>query len=448
MGIVRNKEALCRRGRVTLRRTALEIAEAGLVALDPQRALRTSLDRDGDNLVVAGTSHYLNRRVHLLGAGKATLAVATALEELLGETLDGGIIIVPESHSRALERTTVLVGDHPFPGEQSTRAGRQIMEYASSIGPDDLVVCAFTGGSSALVSVPPESVPESAKRELHAALLMSGLDVIKMNTVRKHVSNVKGGRLAKLLGAAQIINLTVSDVAGDRLDAITDPTVEDTTTSGDAIEVLKDAGLWTEVDQSIRSHLESRDSESPDLDGTAIQTVLAANGMTACEAMGVRAKEIGVGSRVVSTDWEGDAADYGRYLAALATRGEPRNRQTVLIGCGGETTVRLAGKESAGAGGPNQELAVAAALALNGTRPTALFAIDTDGSDGGTPMAGGLVDDETAALWSAAGIDAMALLSHHRSTRALVEIDQAIDTGPTFTNVNDLFVVVVGSREP
>lgn len=440
MATILNTEELSSRGRTDLRRQAIEIANAGLAALDPGRALHSKVKHVDDSLVVDGRVYSLDRPVHVLGAGKATISTVMALEDLLGDRITGGLVVVPEAHDRSLRRIEVMVGDHPIPVDRSFKAGNAMADYAGTVKPGSLVICAFTGGSSALVSLAPPDVPRHAKTSLHELLVTSGLDVVKMNTVRKHVSGIKGGRLARSLSGSEIVNLTVSDVAGDVLDAITDPTIQDSTTRHDAARVLAESGLWNEVEPTIRSHLESEDSESPWLEEHTIQTVLIATGDMASDAMLARAGALGLRGEKAPGDWGGDGAEYGRQIARMAENSD----HDVLVGCGGETTVRLNGWGSAGKGGPNQEVAVAAALAMRGQRPMAVITLDTDGSDGASRYAGGLVDDMTGDLWAASGVDADALLASHESTVALETIGQAVDTGPTLTNANDLFVVVVG----
>ena len=225
------------------------------------------------------------------------------------------------------------------------------------------------------------------KRALHELLLSSGIGIVEVNTVRKHVSGIKGGRLADAARPARLVNLTVSDVAGDHIDAITDPTVPDSSRAGDAIAVLYGHGLWEATPQTIREHLQGADAESPDLDADAIQTVLLVTGTTACDAMAVEATALGLAPVVVSTSLEGEARQIGKVLANIARHsaadGAPFAPGTVMLGCGGESTVTLAPAADFGEGGPNQEAAIAAALELEGAPVAAVF-LDTDGSDGGT----------------------------------------------------------------
>jgi glycerate-2-kinase len=434
---------------VELRAHALRIAHAGLAAADPAPAVRDCVALEGDELVIAGVSHRLapGARLVVLGAGKATRAIAAALERALGERLDGGLVVV-DGEPEPLSRVEVVRGEHPLPGSLSLAAGRRLLELAASLGPDDVALCCFTGGSSALSVAPPEGVTLEAKRELHRLLLSSGMPVVEVNAVRKHASLAKGGRIAALAAPARIVNLTVSDVAGDPLDAITDPTVPDGTTRTEAIEILRAYDLWAEVDPAVRAHLESSAADSPPADPSLIQSVLVASGGTVCDAMTLEATAAGIGAALVSTTLEGEARWIGAFLANLAresaARGAPFAPPVALLGCGGEGTVQLSGPASFGLGGPNQEAALAAALELRGQPVAALF-VDTDGGDGGTAIAGGLVDGMSVSAAEAGGVEIAANLREHRSSEALAALGDTVRTGPTGTNVNDLFVAVVGA---
>jgi glycerate-2-kinase len=430
------------------RRSALRIAAAGLAACDVYGATHRAVALDGDDLVVDGVRRRLDPegRVIVIGAGKATLGIATALEEILGDRLSGGAIAIRSGQQGALERISVLSADHPLPSSASHDAARQLLDIAAGAGERDIVLACFTGGSSALASLPPEGVGGDEKRALHELLLASGIGIVEVNTVRKHVSAFKGGRLALAALPATLVNLTVSDVAGDHLDAITDPTVPDTTSAGDAIAVLRGHGLWDRVPESVRAHLESGQAESPELDTERIQTVLLVTGTGACDAMAVAAAELGHGPVVVSTTLEGEARQVGKTLANLArhsaAHGSPFQPGTAMLGCGGESTVTLAPGGAFGGGGPNQEAALAAALELEGAAVAAIF-LDTDGSDGGTEHAGAIVDGATVERAAAAGLDLRAALLEHTSLATVAALGDALVTGPTGTNVNDLFAIVI-----
>lgn len=431
------------------RTVAAAVAHAGLAACDPGRAVERCVALVDGGVAIDGTVYPLapGAQVLILGAGKASLPIAATLEARLGGRVSGGAVVVRDGEEGELERVELLVADHPLPSERSLAAARRLAELATTAGPDDLVLACFTGGSSALVSHPPDGVTLAEKRELHRLLLAAGLPVTAVNTVRKHVSLVKGGRLAAALAGRRVVNLTVSDVAGDHLDAITDPTVADTTTTAEAIAVLRDAGLWDLVAPSIRAHLSSPRADSPVLAGGGPETVLLATGETACTAMADAALARGHAPVLLSTQLEGEAREVGRLLGTLAresaTRGGPFAPPCVLVGCGGETTVTL--QEGAfGDGGPNQEVSLGFALAVAGADDVAGMFLDSDGSDGGTAIAGGLVDGTTAARAVALGLDVGGALRSHRTGAVLEALGDAVRTGPTGTNVNDLFAIAIG----
>ena len=362
------------------------------------------------------------------------------------DRLDGGAIAVRGGGDGNLGRIEVLSADHPLPSESSGRAARRLLEIAGHARERDVVIACFTGGSSALASLPPAGVSLAEKSALHELLLSSGIGIVEVNTVRKHVSAFKGGRLAAAALPATLINLTVSDVAGDHIDAITDPSVPDTTRAADAIAVLYGHGLWERTPRSVRDHLQRPEAESPRLDAERIQTVVLVTGTTACDAMAAQARLLGLDPMVVSTSLEGEARQVGKLLANVARHGAGGDGAfgpgTVMLGCGGESTVTLAPEGSFGEGGPNQEAAIAAAIELDGAPVAAAF-LDTDGSDGGTEHAGAIVDGATVSRAAAAGLDLRAALLEHRSQVALAVLEDAIVTGPTGTNVNDLFAIVV-----
>lgn len=435
----------------TRRELALQLALRGVAAADPGAATARLVAGDPDGVEIAGHRYALERdaRVVVLGAGKATWPIAAALRDALGARLHGGVIAVREGEARALDPIEVIAADHPLPTRRSTLAGEALLNSAAELRPGDLAICCFTGGSSALASVPVPAITAVEKRDLHDLLLRSGIPIDDINGVRKHVSAVKGGRLAALT-AATVVNLTVSDVVGDRLDTITDPTVPDTTTPAGAVALLKRHRLWDQVAPSVRSHLQAGVAP-PSLEDREIETVLLANGRTACEAMAREAAELGWRAVTVSTELTGESREAGRFLAGLAAHccrhATPWQPPVVLLGCGGETTVTLGDSDTPfGAGGPNQEMALAAAAQLAQLPVAALF-IDTDSSDGGSELAGGLVDGTSAARAAENGVDLDEALRRHRSSRALEELGDAIRLQPSGTNVNDLFVLVIDQPE-
>lgn len=446
---VGNLKSLCSHGLTGLRLPALEIAAAGMIACDGARATSETVSLADAGVRIAGVDYPLapGAKLMVLGAGKATLPIAEALEEQLGDRIDAGAVILQRGESADLDHIEVFVADHPLPTRESVRGALRLEELASAVGPDDLVIACFTGGSSALASLPPDGISFEDKRALHKALLATGMPIAEMNAVRKHVSTIKGGRLAARISPARIVNLTISDVSGDVLDVITDPTVPDSTTAADALSVLKDYGLWDELPGSIAEHLGSARAESPDLSEARIRTELLVTGRLVCDAMEREAKTLGLSPVVLTTTIEGEAREMGRFVADLArsssVNGYPFEPGTVLLGCGGENAVAIADKGRFGDGGPGQEAAISAAMTLEGAEIVALF-MDTDGSDGGTDAAGAVVDGQTVERARGLGLDLRRALLGHSSREPLARLEDLVLTGATGTNVNDLFVVAIG----
>jgi glycerate 2-kinase len=448
-----NREELLGHGLTASRELALRVAEAGLVACDPGLAVERMVELDGDELLVEGVRHRLHAdgKIVVLGSGKASLKIALALERILGDRLHGGTVVVRDGSAAAIpQRIELLEASHPLPDERSVAAALWLLEQAGEVGERDLVIACFTGGSSALSSLPPSGVTPDEKRDLHRLLLGAGLPISEVNTVRKQVSGFKGGRLALAVAPARLINLTVSDVAGDPLDAITDPTVANDSTVADATSILRSHDLWGEVAGSIRRHLEDPRLEVPDLSGMEMHTTLLVTGEMACEAMAAEARAAGASPVIISTGLEDEAGSVGRILGQLALEsaelGRPFSRPSVLIGCGGESTVRIGPEHEFGSGGPNQEAALAAAGRIRGGAVSAVF-IDTDGSDGGTDLAGAISDGATVDRAREAEIDIRDALARHRSGEAVVALGDGIETGPTHTNVNDLFAIAIGEAD-
>jgi hydroxypyruvate reductase/glycerate 2-kinase len=439
-------------GHATLRALVLDVARAGLLAADPAAAVTRLVSREGDLLRIGTRTFDLrdHASVVVLGAGKATMPIAAALEEVLGERMTRGLVVRRPGDPGELHRVEVHDADHPLPGETSLAAGRLLLETAASCGPRDLVITAFTGGSSALVSLAPEDVGFAVKRELHRLLLDSGATIEEINAVRKHVSQVKGGRLAAAMPGATLVNLTVSDVVGDAPDLLCDAVVQDTTTPEDARAVLLRHGLWERVAPEVRQHLASPAAHSPRLDGRDITTHVLVTGASALAAMAERVRERGLTPVSLGAGLEGEARSLGAFLGALAkesvARGTPFAAGSVLIGAGGEATVSIRRDAGGriGSGGPNQEVALGFARAVRGASPVAAVFIDSDGVDGGTHAAGGCVDSETADCAERIGLDLALALAEHDACPVLEKLGALVVTGPTGTNISDLIVIALG----
>jgi glycerate 2-kinase len=452
LAAITNAPPLLDHGDKHIRRIVLEVVAAGLRAADPGGAARLAVRVDGTAMQLAGRSFDLDafRSVVVLGAGKASLPIAMALEAILGERISGGLIVRRRGTDGSLDRIELMDADHPEPTEASLAAGHRLAEIARRLGPGDLVITAFTGGSSSLVCLPPAGVSFEAKRQLNSLLLRSGASIAEINAVRKHVSALKGGRLAAGLRGATIVNLTVSDVVGDAVDLLCDPAVQDSTDPSAAVKVLHRYGLWPEVAPQVRAHLAKPQADSPSLEGADITTKVLVNGADVLDAMARRVRALGWQPVLLGSAIEGDAASLGGFLGALASqpaaRGGPFRSGSVLIAAGGEATVALRGREPMlGRGGPSQEVALGFARAV-GHAATAVAGafVDSDGSDGGTDAAGGCVDALTAERAKAVGLDLNDAIARHDSGAALRLLGDLVITGPTGTNVSDLWAVAIG----
>lgn len=435
-------------GYVNAKEVAASIIQAGLSALQPSSFCGRQIEYDGQRLVVAGRSYDLDQfdRVIVLAVGKASPQIVHFLEGLLGERLSGGISVVREADAEAsTNRITTLVSDHPLPSERSVYAAGRLLQAASSCTERDIVMAVITGGSSALACLPGFGVSLASKRQLHKDLLASGARIQDVNSVRKHLSAIKGGRLALAGSSATWINLTVSDVVDDQLDCITDLTVTDGSTKSDAIRVLETYGLAQSLPSDIKRALKAAPETNPLLSDIDIHTTILASGLTAATAMRHAAETMGFKAIMMGARVEGEARSVGSLLGSLATEsgltGSPFPRHSVLIGAGGEATVAL--PDVSTHGGPNQEVALAFANSLRHDVDVAGMFIDSDGLDGPTEFAGGLVDNQTGEKLANAGVDAAQALIEHRATTALSAVGDVVRLGSTGTNVSDLFTIVI-----
>lgn len=436
------------------RKTALSCLRAGIEAARPERVVAEAVSVAGDDLRVAGSTYDLAAfdRIVVVGGGKAADGVATALEAVLGDRIAAGAVVTPDPADAdgPVER---LPGDHPVPsaaGVESTRRVRDLVE-----GADDrtLVLVAVTGGGSALLPAPAAGVGLDALRETTDALLDAGADIEELNAVRKHLSTLKGGGLARLAAPATVVGLAFSDVVGDDLGVIASgPTAPDQTTYADALAVLDRYGV--DPPAAVRDRLERGAAgdlpETPGADDRAFDRVenhVLASAYTALDAAAGAARDRGYEPCLLSSRVRGEAREAARTHAAVAAEvdatGAPVAPPAVVL-AGGECTVTVRGD---GSGGPNQEFALAAALDLRGLgERVALAAADTDGVDGGSDAAGGLVDGATLDDPDAVR-RARAALAESDAGGALADLGCLLRSGPTGTNVNDLRVAVVEGGE-
>ena len=420
-----------------------EILQAGLAAADPKDAVLRSVSLEGD-AALAGEARFDARRVFVVAAGKAAGPMAEAAQELFGGRIEAGILVTKDGHDGGPEGFETVFASHPEPDERGVEASRKVREMAESLGEGDLLLALISGGASALLADPAPPIEIGDLKKLTQDLLRSGADIGEINTVRKHVSVLKGGGLARLAAPAKVLALLLSDVVGDAPSSIASgPAAPDTTTLEDARAVLERYDI--EPAQSIAEHLENAEETpkpgDPVFDN--VTNIVCGGGRHAVEAAAEKARGLGYEPLVLSTTMTGDARAIASVSAAVVREiletGNPATPPCAVVS-GGEGTVVVRGD---GTGGPNQEFALTLAVELDGADGWAAFAADTDGNDGPTDAAGGLVDGWTASKMREAGVDPARALEENDARAALEAGGALLVTGPTGTNVNDLRVVLV-----
>lgn len=413
---------------------AIECLSAGIDAAHPRRAVANHCRVDGDTLRIKQAEYDLSAygSIRVLGGGKAADDIAAAFETLLGDRIDGGVVVTDEPTAHP-DRIEVLEGEHPTPGEGSVSGARAVLDAAAAVGSETLVIAAIAGGGSALLCAPMAGLSVEDMQAVTDALLESGASIDESNVIRRACSRIKGGGLTAAAAPATVAGVLVSDVVGNDLEVIASgPTVPVETDPEGALDVLDRYGIDV---PAVREYLDS--AEPTDPAGADVKNhVIAANRDAVDAARGV-AREAGYNTCVLSTRIEGESAAAGRIHAAIGTEahlsGDPVKPPAVILS-GGETVVRVTGD---GTGGPNQEFALSAAMGL--PESAVLGSVDTDGGDGGTDAAGALVDGGTVEDVEAA----REALDTNDSYPYLEARDGLLKTGATGTNVNDLRVLVI-----
>jgi glycerate 2-kinase len=442
------------------RHHALQIFRAALQAADPYRAVLAHMSFDGRVLKTGGKRYRLDAfdRIQVIGAGKAGASMARAVERLLGRRISGGFINVPDGVSARLHRIQLHPCGHPIPDERGAEGARRILEIARSAGPRDLLIALISGGASAMLPAPAPPLmrerPGSAqsfnpagtgslkdKQALTRQLLASGATIQEMNTVRKHLSLIKGGQLAQAASPATVIALLLSDVVGDDPGVIgSGPTVPDSSTVADAVRILEKYGVSVAADA-----LHETPKPGDPVFARSHHVVVGSNrqAIAAAEAC---SRKLGYRTMVLSTTIEGETREIARMHAAIAreilSSNRPIRRPSCLLS-GGETTVTVRGR---GLGGRNQEFVLAALLALEGGAVDESFTIlsaGTDGIDGPTDAAGAIADASTLTRAASLGLDARRFLDDNDSYRFFEPLDALLKTGPTGTNVADVRVLLL-----
>jgi len=437
------------------RKIILDCINAALEAVDPRQAVKRNVTLRNNTLIIKDLKFNLDEyeNIYVIGGGKASGAMAEAVEEILGDRIKEGLVNVLKGTENKFKTKRIKLNGatHPIPGEEGMKGARKMIEIANKASEKDLVIVLISGGGSALMPLPADPITLDEKKEVTSLLLKCGATINEINAVRKHISMFKGGQLARACYPATLVALIISDVVGDPLDVIASgPTAPDTTTFEDAYRVLKFYNLLDKVPKSIKERIEKgvrgeiKETPKPgDKVFEKVHNIIIANNRIACEAAVAKAKEYGLSTLILSTHVEGEARHVGTVMAGIAKevyKTDTPLKKPALIMAGGETTVTVVGS---GKGGRNQELALSAALKISGYEGIVIASIGTDGIDGITDAAGGIVDSTTVERGKEKGLDALEFLANNDSYTFLTKVGDAIFTGPTGSNVNDIMLIAV-----
>jgi glycerate-2-kinase len=437
-----------------LRKDAWTIIRAAILGTDPEKLTNAALSTGDSRFSVGGLDYDFAsfKNIYLIGTGKAAASMARGAETALGERITEGIVSVKDGYGRDdLVKVEVLEAAHPVPDERGAAATRRLLELAEKAGEDDLVIFLISGGGSALMALPAGELKLADLKALTEALLKSGASIGEINAVRKHLFNGTGGGMVRAAWPARMLTLIISDVIGDNLDVIASgPTVPDTSTYADAFDVLHKYGLEDSAAPALLSHLraglmgEAAETPKPgDRIFERVNNVVLASNRTALDAAAIAAGEIGYNVFSLTSMLEGEARDMAGLFSIIARDEEQHGRPLPVPACllaGGETTVTVTGK---GKGGRAQEFTLAAAARMQDLGRSLIFAVGTDGTDGPTEAAGALALADTVSRAMSLGIDVRRSLDNNDSNSFFRALGDLIVTGPTLTNVNDIYGVLV-----
>lgn len=434
------------------REKAESIFKAAIRSVLPSVLIPEKIKIENGRLVISENRFDLNdfNNIYVIGAGKATALMAAEIEKILGSRISEGHIVVKYGHSSSLEHIKVTEAGHPVPDDNGFLATRRILEIASAASENDLVICLLSGGGSALLADHPEGASPSDMMKLNEVLVNSGASISEINAVRKHLSNVKGGQLARAVYPATLISLILSDVPGDNLQVIASgPTAPDTSTFTEALEVLRKYRIESSVPGNLMKYLEEgKDGIHPetphagDIVFSKTSNILVGTNRTALEAARLKALEYNFNSIVVTDKLEGDAERVAEYLVQEALRGRDDENyfKPLCLLFGGETTLQMTGS---GKGGRNQHLALLCSVLLKDQPGITILSGGTDGNDGPTDATGAVVDSDTSKKAVAQGMRPGDYIATFDSYHFFKKAGGHIVTGPTMTNVMDIVVVIV-----
>ena len=454
---IENKEQLVKNGVTQLNRKARALAlkslESALNAVYPKQLMKSKLSLKNSLLKVNGHSFNLKnfKNVYVVGGGKASGSMAEALEQILGKHIANGLVNIPHGSKHKTEIIKFQEASHPTPDRAGVEGTHRMLEIAEQAKKQDLIICLISGGGSSLMPLPRGGITIKDKRKITDTLLKCGATINEINTVRKHISDFKGGWLAKKAYPATVLNLILSDVVGDPLDFIASgPTVPDSTTFSDAIKALKEYGFWDKAPATIKKVLSDGQKglipETPKANDKAfkkVHNVVIGNNRFATSAAREQLRSAGLNTLLLTSTLEGEARHVGVILASIAREvalsGNPIPKPAGII-AGGETTVTVTGK---GLGGRNQEISLATSLKVGGMDGVVMASLSTDGVDGPTDTAGAVVDGKTIARAVEMDLNPEEFLAENDSYNFFSKLGDLVSTGPTGTNVNDVSVIVV-----
>ncbi|MSS70038.1 MAG: glycerate kinase [Candidatus Latescibacteria bacterium] len=437
-----------------LRADARAVFDAALEAADPKISIRNAVRIEGRTLRVGEGTYDLDAfsRVLVVGAGKASAQMASAVEEVLGDRVSGGLINTKYDHGVPLRRVEVNECGHPVPDEAGVAGTERIVRMLAEADERTLVFCLLSGGGSALMPAPADGITFAEKQETTRQLLACGATINELNAVRKHLSKVKGGQLARIAFPATLVSLVLSDVIGDPLDVIASgPTAPDESTFGHCLEILRKYEVQDRIPKGVMERLqggsEGKVQETPKPGDSVLsrcRNLIVGSNRLAVAAAREKAEALGYRTLMLSTRVQGEAREVAKVFAAIGkeirTTGAPIPTPACVI-CGGETTVTLRGK---GKGGRNQEIALSAAMEIEGWSGLVIFSGGTDGTDGPTDAAGAVADGETVARARGMGLAAGDFLKENDSYPYFERLGDLVMTGPTGTNVMDVALIMVG----
>jgi hydroxypyruvate reductase len=441
-----------------MKRMAKAIFLKALAAVDPSEILKDKIRIERDRLLIntEGESEKVFelsgvKKTYLVGTGKASNSMAQAIEGIFGDRITKGVITTKYGHQLPLKKTEIIEAGHPLPDRKGYEGAKKIQRLLKESGPEDLVIFLLSGGGSALLPFPADQIDLKEKQEVTQLLLDCGADIKEINTIRKHISRIKGGWLAKWAYPSMVIGLILSDVVGDQLEVIgSGPTVADPSTFEEAWEILRKYDLLNEMAPSIQRYLqlgkEGKVEETPkpqDVTFAKVYNSLIGSNILALRAAEKEATCLGFNTLILSSSIEGETREAARFHTAIAkeviSSGNPISRPACILS-GGETTVTIKGK---GRGGRNQEFALAGALEIGGIEKVVLLSGGTDGTDGPTDATGAMADHTTVQRGKSMGLDPNFHLNNNDAYPFFEKLGDLLITGPTHTNVMDVRIILV-----